>query len=303
MAGEHQRQRVRTDERSRGSVVYDKHRLVRRRRRHLDLRTGDRRSLPADWDAKTYERVSDPQFEWGRKVLARLALRGDETVLDAGCGAGRLTELLAERLPHGRLVALDSSRPMLELARTRLERFGDRVTYVFADAAQYIQRPPADAYFSTATFHWVPDHDTLFTAIAAGLRPGGQLVSQCGGGANLFRFRERSAALRGAPPFAPYLRDFVEPWHHAMPDETLERLERAGFVDVRAWLEAEPVRFADASAYVEFVTAVLLRDELARLPGEDLRREYVHALVEQAGRDDPPFELDYWRLNADATRG
>jgi trans-aconitate 2-methyltransferase len=256
----------------------------------------------ADWDARTYERVSDPQFEWGQKVLARLPLRGDETVVDAGCGAGRLTELLAERLAHGHVVALDASTGMLELARARLARFGERVTYVLEDVARYAPQPPADAFFSTATFHWVHDHDSLFTAIAAGLRPGGLLVSQSGGGANLSRFRERSAALRDSPAFAPYLREFSEPWHFAMPDETRERLERAGFVDVRTWLEAAPVRFADAPAYAEFVTAVVLRDELARLPGDELRREYVGAMVDQASRDDPPFELDYWRLNADGTR-
>jgi hypothetical protein len=87
-----------------------------------------------------------------------------------------------------------------------------------------------------------------------------------------------------------------------MPDETRDRLERAGFTEVRTWLEAAPVRFPDARAYAEFVTTVLLRDELALLPGEELRSEYVGRLVEQSSYDDPPFELDYWRLNLDGKR-
>ena len=86
-------------------------------------------------------------------------------------------------------------------------------------------------------------------------------------------------------------------------EETQVRLGRAGFVDARAWLEHAPVRYTDATGYREFLTHVILRDELPRLPDDEARRRYVDALVERASRDDPPFELDYCRLNADGRRG
>ena len=135
----------------------------------------------ADWNAEVYARVSAPQFEWGQRVLERLPLAGDETVVDAGCGAGRLTELLLKRLPRGRVVALDASRAMLVEARSRLARFGEQVTFVRADLATHVERPPVDAVFSTATFHWVLDHDALFAGLHATLRSGGRLVAQWGG--------------------------------------------------------------------------------------------------------------------------
>ena len=78
---------------------------------------------PREWDAETYDAVSDPQFEWGMEVLERLELRGDETALDAGCGSGRVTAELLERLPEGRVIAVDGSEAMIEKAR---ERLGDR---------------------------------------------------------------------------------------------------------------------------------------------------------------------------------
>ena len=90
-------------------------------------------TTPRDWDAATYDRVSDPQARWGATVLDRLPLAGDEIVLDAGCGSGRVTQLLAERLPRGRVIALDASPSMVEEARRRLARFGDRIAYVVAD--------------------------------------------------------------------------------------------------------------------------------------------------------------------------
>ena len=257
----------------------------------------------ADWNAEVYARVSAPQFEWGQRVLERLPLAGDETVVDAGCGAGRLTELLLKRLPRGRVVALDASRAMLVEARSRLARFGEQVTFVRADLATHVERPPVDAVFSTATFHWVLDHDALFAGLHATLRSGGRLVAQWGGGANLARLRARTASLRASEAFAPFFGGFREPWHYATAEETEMRLARAGFVDARAWLEPAPVRFDDAASFGEFLTHVILRDELPRLPDDEARRSYVDALVDLASRDDPAFVLDYCRLNADGRRG
>ena len=80
-----------------------------------------------DWDARSYDRVSTPQVEMARAVLERLPLRGDETVLDAGCGSGRVTAMLLERVPDGHVVAVDSAPSMVEHARTALaEAIGAR---------------------------------------------------------------------------------------------------------------------------------------------------------------------------------
>ena len=139
-----------------------------------------------DWNASSYDRVADPQTRWGAEVLGRLPLEGDETVLDAGCGTGRVTELLLGRLPRGRVVALDFSAAMLVEARKRLAPFGDRVAYVEADLARPLPLDATvDAVLSTATFHWVMDHDAMFENLAAVLRPGGWLVAQCGGFGNV----------------------------------------------------------------------------------------------------------------------
>lgn len=254
----------------------------------------------ADWDAKAYARVSDPQFRWGLRVLERLTLKGDENVVDLGCGTGRVTEVLAERLPKGRITAVDASTAMVRQASALLGRFGARVTVLLDDATTFVEDPPADVVFSTATFHWVSDHDRLFASIRKSLKPGGRLVAQCGGGPNLGRLRRRTAELRRDPTFAASFEGFHEPWTYATDVETRERLERAGFVDVKTSLEPEPTRFDDRASFEEFVTKVILRDELPRLP-EALRGRYLKAVVDAAERDTPAFELDYVRLNLDAS--
>ena len=87
-----------------------------------------------EWNSEVYHRVSNPQFEWGKKVLDRLKLKGDETVMDAGCGTGRLTAELLERLPQGSVLAVDVSQNMLQKAEEFLKpRFDGRVRFVHAD--------------------------------------------------------------------------------------------------------------------------------------------------------------------------
>jgi trans-aconitate 2-methyltransferase len=244
--------------------------------------------VTGDWDAATYDRVADPQARWGKEVLDRLPLRGDEHVLDAGCGSGRVTERLAERLPNGHVVALDASPAMLAEAARRLARFGDRVEFVAANLAEPLPIDPVDAILSTATFHWIRDHDALFRNLAAVLRPGGQVVAQCGGVGNVATFAAVMSDL-GLPP-----RDVV----FATPEETAHRLAASGFVDVRTWLTEEPTTFEPGKAFETFLATVCLRPYLDRLPVAERA-----ALVDEVAGRMPGPVLDYVRLNMSAVRG
>jgi len=244
--------------------------------------------VPRDWDAATYNRIADPQTRWGRAVLDRLPLAGDERVLDAGCGTGRVTELLLERLPRGRVVALDGSPSMIEEARRRLGP-GPRVEYVVADLALPLPlATPVDAVFSTATFHWIADHQALFENLAAVLRPGGRLCAQCGGHGNVASVRE---AVRALDPDLAWNKNF------ATPEETERRLARAGFVDARAWLQPEPTPFEPGEPLETFLRTVILGEVLGQVT-EPRRASFVRDVA--AGLPRP--EIDYVRLNIDARK-
>jgi trans-aconitate 2-methyltransferase len=244
------------------------------------------------WDAGTYHRVSGPQAEWAALVLDRLPLEGHETVLDAGCGSGRVTQMLLERLPEGHVVAVDSARSMVEHARQALD---ERATVFQADLAQLELDEPVDAVFSNAVFHWVPDYERLFERMFAALRPGGVLVAQCGGAGNIDRFHAIAREVGSREPFAPHLDGWPGPWNFAGAEETAERLAAAGFDPVETALEPYPVR-PDRPA--DFLRAVCLGPHLDRLP-EDLRPRFLDAVVERFEQD--PV-LDYVRLNIDARR-
>ena len=224
------------------------------------------------WDAATYDVVSDPHVKWAEAVLERLPLRGDETVLDAGCGSGRVTELLIDRLPRGRVIAVDGDANMVAKAR---ERLGARAEVEQQDLLELRVDDPVDAIFSNAVFHWVPDHDRLFARLHAALRPGGRLVAQCGGHGNIAKVREISGP---------------GPWLYATGEETEARLRAAGFREARAWLEPWPVVPPEPRP---FLATVCLRT----VPDAE-REDMIDRVIANLG--DPPT-LDYVRLNLEAT--
>ena len=236
-------------------------------------------------------------------MLSRLTLRGDELLLDAGCGTGRLTAELLQALPRGRVVGLDISQNMLRSAREYLQpQFGEQAPVVAADFLDLPFENAFDGIVSTAAFHWVLDHDRLFQNLYRALRSGGWLQAQCGGGANLARLRERMGALALSPKYASFLANFPSPWLYQDAEGAAETLHRAGFVDVQTGLEAAPTVLEDRQHYMEFVKTVIVRVHLERIPEADLRRQYVSDLADQAAADDPPYMLDYWRLNLSARK-
>jgi trans-aconitate 2-methyltransferase len=255
-----------------------------------------------DWDGRSYDRLAAPQEEWARRVLERMPLEGTETVLDAGCGSGRATKLLLEKLPSGRVVGIDGSPSMIEVAE---ETFAgdERVSLITSDLLELTPAllteeagiAAADAVFSNATFHWIEDHQQLFERLHSVLRPGGRLVAQCGGRDNVRAWCKAIEAAAEREPFAEHVGGF-RPWNFYGPEETEERLRRAGFEAVSCWLEEMPGVIPDDPR--NFVTVVGLAAHHDRLP-EDLREPFTEAVFAQL---ELPVELRYIRLNIDARR-
>jgi trans-aconitate 2-methyltransferase len=246
-----------------------------------------------DWDAGTYHRVSDVHTEWAEQVLGRLGLRGHETVLDAGCGSGRVTAMLLDRLPDGHVVGVDAAPSMVEHAREALD---DRATVFQSNLLDLELDEPVDAVFSNAVFHWVPDHPRLFARLHAALKPGGALEAQYGGYGNVEAFHRTADDVGCEQPFADHLAGWTGPWNFTTAEEAAGWLDGAGFEGARAWLETWPMRPREPHDYIR---SVCLGHHLERLP-EDLRPAYVDAVAERLG--DPP-EIDYVRLNISARRG
>lgn len=254
-----------------------------------------------EWDAGTYQRVSEPQFEWGRRVVERIPVEGDERVLDAGCGTGRVTRVIAAHVPRGTVEAVDGSAQMVAEARRRLADLAPRVRVRQVDLLELEVETPADLIVSTATFHWILDHDLLFARLFAALAPGGRLVAQCGGAGNIARTLRVADEVAAGAPFAPHL-DTLDAAHmFADHVTTVTRLRGAGFDDATAWLEEAPAYFPDAGAGAEFLAAVVLRRHVAAL-GPERGAAYCREVAERLLEPDGRMVIDYVRLNMQARR-
>lgn len=254
------------------------------------------RSTP-DWNARSYHVVSGPQFAWGLKVLARTELRGDEDAMDAGCGTGRLTALLLDGLPRGTVVAADRSPGMIEEARGHLRSFEPRVRFHVGDLLELPFEQAFDLVFSTATFHWIPDHERLFRVLARTLRRGGRLCAQCGGHGNLQTIHDRAAEVMRRPRYRASFLDWKDVWQFSNVEDAEARLSAAGFREIEVDLEPAPTEFPDREAFAAFLETVVLRNHLAMLEDPADRRAFLEDIVANA-----PLSLDYVRLNLRAKR-
>ena len=243
-----------------------------------------------EWDARTYDALPLPHVHWGATAIAHLRLNGNETVLDLGCGTGRDAEHLLRLLPNGHVVAVDGSGQMLSALRRRLANDLNRVTVVHADLRQPLRLPQAvDAAVSVATLHWLPDHAAVFRNVAAALRPGGQLIAECGGYGNIVTFRTALREVSGA--------DGAEIWNFADVQETTQHLQAAGFIDVAVRLVPDPARLERGEQLEAFIATVMLGAQLRDMSSED-RRPFVHEVAQNL----PEPVIDFVRLQISATR-
>jgi trans-aconitate 2-methyltransferase len=247
------------------------------------------------WDATTYHRISAPQVAMSEAVMDRLELRGDETVLDAGCGSGRVTRLLLERVPRGRVIAVDGSPQMVARAREELDDEACDVRRADLAELRLEDGERVDAVFSNATFHWIADHDALFASLAAALRPGGRISAQCGGEGNVAALHD--CALRAADDagLGHRFAGWPRPWNFAGPEQTAARLRAAGFDDARCWLQPWPVEPDEPRTYLE---TICLGPHLERLAPDEHAR-FLDAVTARLGERPT---LDYVRLNICARR-
>jgi trans-aconitate 2-methyltransferase len=255
------------------------------------------------WNAEVYDRIGTPMRGWAQQVIEDLGLRGDETVLDAGCGSGSVTFDLLEKLPKGRILAVDSSPDMIEQLTKSLEERGiSNVLPIHASLTDFELPEKVDVVFSNAVFHWIPDDDGLFGSLARATKPGGRLRAQCGGAGNIERLMAATHEVERRPPYNERFKESSEFRKYRTPEQASESLERNGWKDVRASLFESPVVFEDEGSAVLYLRTIILQQQAAALPG-DLGDQFLREVVQETVlRHGEPFVADYVRLDLWAIR-
>ena len=255
----------------------------------------------SDWNATEYSRLNRPHHIWAQTVLENLVFQGSEIVLDAGCGSGNLTTHIASLVPDGHVIAIDSSKSMIDEAKIQIDPWKSHITLLNADLLQIPVSECIDLIFSNATFHWIHDHNRLFGEMFRVLRPGGTISAEFGGGPNIKQIIHHYFELTNEPEFA-YLNEKSLPWNFPSILETEMHLVGAGFEKIQVSLRETPAIFHDISSFSRFTENIILFPLLSNIPNKNDRTNFVKKLARKTLTSHMPLTVDYWRINVVARK-
>jgi trans-aconitate methyltransferase len=249
------------------------------------------------WDGRDYERQSSHQREWGGGLVAELLLRGDERILDLGCGDGSLTRQLAALVPRGSVLGVDAAPEMLEAARGK---YAPNMTVERLDITDLHFEAEFDLVFSNATLHWIHHHGALLSRIHRALRPGGILRAQFGADGNCPNLIECVHRQMAIPLFAEALAGFRWPWYFPSLADYEGLLGASPFTEWRAWTENRDRHFPTAEAIVGWIDNPSLIPFMQALP-VDLRKPFrdgvVEAMLARTHQPDGTYLEQFRRMN------
>jgi len=255
------------------------------------------------WDAETYDKIGTPMRGWSRQVIEDLELKGDEVVLDAGCGSGSVTLDLWEKVKDGKIYALDSSVDMINKLRSTLDERGiTNIIPMQADLTRFTLNEQVDVVFSNAVFHWIPDDNALFGTLARATKPGGRLRAQCGGRDNNKKLMAATREVEKREPYSQYLASRVDTRKYRSETQAVEALQRNGWKNAKARVFPSAVEFPDVDSAVLYLKTIILQQQSSALPGE-MGEQFLRDVIDEVIMvNGPPFVADYVRLDMWAER-
>lgn len=258
------------------------------------------------WDAADYARHSSAQAEWARELIAKLNLQGTESLLDIGCGDGRITALLAGLLPRGQATGIDLSGDMIERARrTFPQAEHPNLCFLRMDALRLDFAGEFDVVFSNAALHWIREQQALLARVETSLKKGGWVLFQMAGQGNAAGVLTVLDQMLDCQPWKPWFQDFAFPYAFCGVEEYRTWLRQAGLQDRRIELIPKDMQQQGREGLAGWIRTTWL-PYLERVPA-DRREEFVAALVdrylEQRPADpDGVIHVDMVRLEVEAIK-
>jgi len=238
------------------------------------------------WSAADYASNSSVQQTWARELIARLELRGDERILDVGCGDGKVTAEIAKAVSKGSAVGIDASPQMIEFATAAFPAGKNpNLEFYVMDARHIAFQRKFDLVFSNAALHWVDDHPAFLRGAASVLRPGGRLMVSCGGKGNA---HDVFLALRPemrAKRWREFFRKMEAPYFFHSPEEYKKWLPRFGFKTRSVKLAPKDATYEGGEGFAGWLRTTWM-PYTHRVP-EDLREQFIAGVVERYAAKHP----------------
>ena len=239
------------------------------------------------WNAKDYHRHSETQMSQATELIGKLGIRGDERVLDIGCGDGKVTAQLARLVPEGAVLGLDASEEMVRFAQSHFppSEFPN-LSFHCGDARELTFYGQFEVVFSNATLHWVIDHRPVLAGISRSLRTGGRAVLRMGGKGNAASVVRAAESIMSTTRWAGFFAGFEFPCGHHGADEYREWLVQAGLTPVRVELIPTDMVKPDVASMSGWIRTTWM-PYTHRVPKE-MREEFIAELVSEYLAAHPP---------------
>ncbi len=235
---------------------------------------------PYNWNAQDYAKNSENQFQWAKELIPKLNLCRNESLLDIGCGDGKITAELARCLPHGKAVGVDSSEKMINLAKTSFpQKDYPNLSFQVMDARKLAFHSEFDIAFSNAALHWIVDQKAVLAGVQRSLKPCGRLLFQMAGKGNAKDVLGIIGELADVEPWKGYLSNMEFPYGFYDPQEYTAFLKEAGLVVERVELFPKDMKHKGAEGLAGWVRTTWL-PFTDRLP-EELRAKFVQEIVDR----------------------
>lgn len=258
------------------------------------------------WDAEDYQKSSGAQQKWAREIIEKLHLKGDEIILDIGCGDGKNTAEISSYLENGSILGIDSSKEMIELARKSFpQNEYPKLDFQIKDFRELDFVNEFDLIFSNAALHWVKNQLPVLKSIQRSLKPGGYLLIQQGGQGNGKEILDEADQLIKEVRWKPYFKDFKFPFGFFSPDEYRGWVEQADLQPIRLELLKRVMTYEDLEGFKGWIRTTWL-PYTHRVP-ENLQDEFVDAIAHRYLENYPNWEndginLDMIRLEVEAKK-
>ncbi len=182
------------------------------------------------WNPEDYAKNSDAQLKWAQELKKNIDLQNYKSILDVGCGDGKITADFAATVPQNKVMGIDSSFEMIAYAAKKysINHFPNLI-FNCIDARSIDFRQEFDLIFSNATLHWLDDHQAFLKGANLALRSGGRLIISCGGEGNAGSVLQAFAELIASDSWSVYFEDFHNPYYFYGLQDYQIWLEKSGF--------------------------------------------------------------------------
>ncbi|MGD0784992.1 MAG: methyltransferase domain-containing protein [Sedimentisphaerales bacterium] len=246
------------------------------------------------WDAEEYSKNSGNQKRWADGLLKQIDFKGNEIVLDIGCGDGKITALIREKTPRGVVLGIDSSKDMIGLAKGRYDGKYKNMSFKKADACGLGFKNRFDIVFSNASFHWISDHNSLLKCIYQSLRPGGNLFVQMGAKGNFCDIVATGNKLIRRKKWRKYFKNFIFPYNFFAASAYRKLLRKYGFKINTIHTFSQYMEYDEKEKFKKSLSTIWM-PYMCKAPS-GLRGQFLDETVEQYLKDYPPNKNGWIRV-------